>query len=160
MATRTISTKLAIEGEQEYRQKVSMLNSELAVMESELKKVSSAYIGEANTAEALEAKEKALTNAVQAQEKVMAEQNAAYNNAITTHEKYKKELEEIEKKLSESKTKYNSYTESEKQASKEAKELEAEIKKLEAEHERLNGKTMASKKGADSWQQSINKSKK
>ena len=49
MATRTITTKLALEGEAEYRAKIKNINSELAVYKSELEKVEAKYKTSANS---------------------------------------------------------------------------------------------------------------
>ena len=60
MATRTISTRLVLEGEAEYRAQLKNVNSELALQRSELAKVESQYRASANSMEALSAKGTAL----------------------------------------------------------------------------------------------------
>ena len=61
MATRTISTKLAVEGESQYKQAITNINSELKMLDSRLKLVQSEFKGQQNTIEALQAKGKALS---------------------------------------------------------------------------------------------------
>lgn len=56
MATRTITTKLALDGEAEYRAKIKNINAELALHKSELEKVKAKYQDSANSLTALEAK--------------------------------------------------------------------------------------------------------
>ena len=56
MATRTIATKLAIEGESEYKKSLKNINSELGTLKSELKLVESEFAGQANSYEALSKK--------------------------------------------------------------------------------------------------------
>lgn len=56
MATRTISTRLVLEGEAEYRAQLKNVNAELALQKSELEKVESQYRTSANSMEALTAK--------------------------------------------------------------------------------------------------------
>ena len=56
MATRTISTKLAIEGEAQYRQALSSCNAELKTLKSSLALAESEYKNNANSMEALTAK--------------------------------------------------------------------------------------------------------
>lgn len=68
MATRSISTKLAIEGEKEYKSSIKTINSELGTLKSELKLVESQFSGQANTYAALEAKGKTLASMYEAQE--------------------------------------------------------------------------------------------
>lgn len=56
MATRTISTKLVLEGENEYKASIKAVNGELRELESELKLVESNFKGNANSLDALTAK--------------------------------------------------------------------------------------------------------
>ena len=56
MATRTIGTKLVMEGEAEYRASLSRISKELGTLDSALKLVESQYKGNANSMEALKAK--------------------------------------------------------------------------------------------------------
>ena len=56
MATRTISTKLAVEGEAAYKASLKNINSELGTLKSELKLVESEFSGQANSLAALQAK--------------------------------------------------------------------------------------------------------
>ena len=62
MATRTISTRLVIDGEAEFKKAITSINAELRKMGSELKLAESKFAEQANTTEALEAKLKALQN--------------------------------------------------------------------------------------------------
>ncbi len=47
--TRTITTRLAIEGEAEFKKKISGLNQEYKTLTSELKLVESQFAGQANS---------------------------------------------------------------------------------------------------------------
>lgn len=69
MAVRTISTKLAVEGEAEYKQKIASCNSELKTLKSSLALVQSEYKNNANSMEALTAKGEALSAMQTAQAK-------------------------------------------------------------------------------------------
>ena len=53
MAARTITTKLALEGEAEYRAQLQRINAELRLHKSELEKVQAEYAGQLNSLEAL-----------------------------------------------------------------------------------------------------------
>ena len=53
MAVRTISTRLAIDGEAAYKQAVATINGELKNMQSALKLVESEYKNNANSMQAL-----------------------------------------------------------------------------------------------------------
>lgn len=69
MATRTISTKLAVEGESEYKQQIASCNTELRTLKSSLALVESEFKGNANSMEALAAKGSALASMHEAQTK-------------------------------------------------------------------------------------------
>ncbi len=81
MATRTISTKLAVEGESQYKQAIKNINSELSTLDSRLKLVQSEFSGQQNTMEALRAKAKALSEVQAAQIEKVKTLKEAYNNA-------------------------------------------------------------------------------
>ena len=68
MATRTISTRLAVEGEAAYKASLKNINSELGTLKSELKLVESEFSGQANSLAALEAKGATLSKMYEAQE--------------------------------------------------------------------------------------------
>ena len=56
MANREIKTKVAIDGEKEYKESLKNINSALGTLKSELKLVESQYAGQANSYAALSAK--------------------------------------------------------------------------------------------------------
>lgn len=107
MATRTISTKLAVEGESQYKQAITNINSELKMLDSRLKLAQSEFKGQQNTMEALQAKGKALSEVHAKQVEKVRELEDAYANAKTATEGYaarseslKHSLEDNEKTLS------------------------------------------------------------
>ena len=61
MPTRDIKTKLSITGESEYKSALSRINSELKNLQSALKLTASEFQTQANTVDALKAKQEALT---------------------------------------------------------------------------------------------------
>lgn len=60
MAVRTITTRLALDGEAAYKAKIKNINAELSLHKSELAKVQAQYKNQANSTEALGAKYSAL----------------------------------------------------------------------------------------------------
>ena len=56
MATRTVTTRLVIDGEAEFKKAITSINAELRKMSSELKLAEAQFAEQANTTEALEAK--------------------------------------------------------------------------------------------------------
>ena len=66
MATRTITTKLALSGDAEYRASIKAINAELGLHRSALERVTAEYAGQMNSMEALRAKETALSGTQEA----------------------------------------------------------------------------------------------
>lgn len=68
----TIGAKIVLEGEKEYKQAINNCNSAMRVLKSELKAVSAEYANNANSLEALRAKNDVLTKQQEEQEKKLA----------------------------------------------------------------------------------------
>ncbi len=99
MATRTISTKLAVEGESQYKQAIKSISSELTTLDSRLKLVQSEYAGQQNSMEALRAKAKALSEVQAAQSEKVRTLKEAYNNAKSALEEYASKSERLKEAL-------------------------------------------------------------
>ena len=73
MATRTITTRIALDGEKAFKDQMAQVNGELRNLKSEMTLVDATFKGQANTTEALTAKHKVLQGSVdQQREKVRA----------------------------------------------------------------------------------------
>lgn len=73
MATRTITTRIALDGERDFKAQMAQVNGELRNLKSEMTLVDATFKGQANTTEALTAKHKVLQGSVEQQrEKVRA----------------------------------------------------------------------------------------
>lgn len=73
MATRTITTRIALDGEKAFKDQMAQVNGELRNLKSEMTLVDATFKGQANTTEALTAKHKVLQGSVEQQrEKVRA----------------------------------------------------------------------------------------
>lgn len=99
MSTRTITTKLALDGEAEYRAKIKNINAELALHKSELEKVQARYKTSANSLEALSAKQSALKGQIEALNKRHAEQADMLAKAQKAHQQFAAEAEALRTKL-------------------------------------------------------------
>lgn len=99
MATRTISTKLAVEGESQYKQAIRNINTELTTLDSRLKLVQSEYAGQQNSMEALRAKAKALSEVQASQADKVKTLKEAYNNAKSALEEYAAKSERLKEAL-------------------------------------------------------------
>lgn len=77
MATRTITTRIALDGEKAFKDQMAQVNGELRNLKSEMGLVDATFKGQANSAEALTAKHKVLQSTVEQQrEKVRALERA------------------------------------------------------------------------------------
>lgn len=99
MATRTISTKLAIEGESEYRASLTRINGEIKTLQSSLKLTESEFQTNANSMAALTAKGEALNNLYEAQKSKVKELSAALQNAKSAEDQYAKQKAELTAKI-------------------------------------------------------------
>lgn len=82
MAVRKISTSIQLDGEAEFKRQMSSVNSELKTLKTEMQYTEAAFQGQANTVEALTAKDKLLHQEVEQQEeKVKALEQAVRDSA-------------------------------------------------------------------------------
>lgn len=99
MATRVISTSIKLDGESEFKKQLSSVNGELRNLKSEMQLTTAQFKGQANTVEALTAKDELLRREIaQQQEKVKALEQAvqdsadAYGDADSRTDKYRQSL--------------------------------------------------------------------
>ena len=99
MATRVISTSIKLDGEAEFKKQLSGVNGELRNLKSEMQLTTAQFKGQANTVEALTAKDELLRREIaQQQEKVKALEQAvqdsaeAYGDADSRTDKYARAL--------------------------------------------------------------------
>lgn len=91
MAVRTISTRLALNGEAEFKRQMSGVNSELKTLRTEMGYTEAAFRGQANTAEALTEKDRILRKEIEQQEeKVRALEQAVTDSAAAFGENDKR----------------------------------------------------------------------
>lgn len=81
MAVRTITTRLTLDGEKQWKKEMADINSALKTQASELKAVESQYRNNANSMEALTAKNKVLTSQVEQQEEKVRKLEEAVKDA-------------------------------------------------------------------------------
>lgn len=106
MATRTITTRLALDGEREYRQQMALVNSELKTLKSEMQLSEATFKGQANSVEALTEKDRILRSEIEQQrEKIRALAQAvedaaeAYGDADKRTDGYRQSLNRAQKEL-------------------------------------------------------------
>lgn len=156
MATRTISTKLAVEGESEYKKAIASCNTQLGTLKSALARTESEFRGNANSMEALSAKGSALSSMYDKQKEKVASMEAALKNAQRAQEEYsarvataKENIERCERALDELKNSTGD-------TSEEQKALTEELEKWNSELEESQGYEAAAEKGVQGWQRQLN----
>ena len=92
MATRTITTKIALEGEAEYRAKIKNLNADLALHKSELEKIQAEYKDSANSMAALGSKYSVMESQLSTLNEKHMEQADMLKKAEDAYDKYVKEV--------------------------------------------------------------------
>lgn len=156
MAQRTISTKLAISGESEYRAALSRINTELKTLQSALKLTESQYQTNANSMQALQAKGQALNNLYQAQKNKVQELRSALDNAKQAEQKYAQQKADLQKKIEENNKALEKLKTTTGDTTKEEAKLTEENAKLQKELTEVDAKLAAAEKGTNSWQTQLN----
>lgn len=106
MATRTITTRIALDGEKAFKDQMAQVNGELRNLKSEMTLVDATFKGQANTTEALTAKHKVLRGSVEQQrERVRAltqaveDATAAYGDNDKRTDGYRQSLNRAKAEL-------------------------------------------------------------
>lgn len=97
--TRTIATAIKLDGEAEFKKQMSSVNSELKTLSSELKLSESEFKGQANTVEALTAKDKLLKDQIEQQKvkvdalaQAVKDSSEAYGDTDKRTDSYRQQL--------------------------------------------------------------------
>lgn len=159
MATRTISTKLAIEGEAAYRSALSSINSELKSVNSALKLTKSEFASNATSMEAMRAKCEALKNVQEVQTQKIKALQDALNNAQGAASAYRSKCDELTAKIGENNKALEKLRATAGDTAEEEKRLEAENEALNRELAKNESYLQAAEKGVNSWQTQLNNAK-
>ena len=156
MATRTISTKLAIEGENEYRQSVANINNSLKTLKSELALVESEFQGAANSTAALTAKGEVLSKTQLEQKSKIEETRKALENAQKAQEAYAQCAADYGAKIAHAEKRLEGLTGSSKKTKAAQAELNAELEEYRAAQAKAQSGQEAAQKGVEEWQRKLN----
>ena len=106
MPTRTINTSIKLDGEQEFKKQMASVNSSLRTTKSEMQLLESEFKGQANTIEALTAKDKLLrqeqeqqAEKVRALEQAVKDATEAYGEGDTRVDAYQQQLNRAKARL-------------------------------------------------------------
>lgn len=156
MATRTISTKLAVEGESEYKQAIASCNSELSTLKSNLALVESEFSGNANSMEALTARGTALESMYEKQAEKVATLQEALGNCQEAQDQYAQRVTTAEENIIRCEQALEELKNSTEDTSAEQEALTAELDKWNAELEEAQAGQEAAERGVQNWQKQLN----
>lgn len=156
MAVRTISTKLAVEGEAEYKKSIAACNGELSTLKSSLGLVEAAFKGNANSMEALKEKGAALEAIYKKQTEKIATLEDALKNAQNAQAKYSDRVTEAEANVSKYEKALADLKESTGDTSEEQEALTAELEKWKTELSNAQAGQEAAARGVQGWQRQLN----
>lgn len=159
MATRTISTRLAVEGESQYKAAISSVNAELRNMQSALKMTESQYKTNANSIEALTAKDRALNNLLEVQKQKVTEVEAGLKNAQQAEAQYAAKKAELTRKIEENCKALEELKSQTGDTTDEQKKLTEENERLNAELNENEAYLKAAKRAVTNWKTDLNKAK-
>ena len=104
MATRTISTSIKLDGEAEFKKQMSSVNSELKTLRTEMAYSEEQFKGQANTMEALTAKDKLLRKEIEQQEEKVRALEKAVSDASEAYGDNDKRTDNWRQSLNRAKT--------------------------------------------------------
>ena len=104
MATRVISTSIKLDGEAEFKKQMSNVNSELKTLRTEMAYSEEAFKGQANTMEALTAKDKLLRKEIEQQEEKVRALEKAVSDASEAYGDNDKRTDNWRQSLNRAKT--------------------------------------------------------
>lgn len=156
MATRNISTKLAIDGESEYRAAISGINSEIKTLQSSLKLVDSEFQGNANSMTALSARGEALGRLYEAQKSKVDSLREALANARSAQQAYADKCADLRERIQKNNEALEKLKNTEGDTSAEQARLTAENAALSKELATNEQYLAAAEKGVNNWQTQLN----
>lgn len=156
MASRTISTKLAIEGEDSYKRAIADINNSNKTMRSELALLESKYHDSANSMAALQAKGDALGKAQELQAQKVKTMQAALENAKTAQQNYNTQVTAAKEKVTAAEKELERLKNTEGSSRQAQDALTKEIAKYKEELQKSEQYQRAAERGVSDWQRQLN----
>lgn len=155
MATRTISTRLAIEGEAEYKQSVGNINSALGALKSELTRVKAEFSNNANSMDALRAKGEALNRIQETQAEKVKAAAAALENARKAQQEYAAKVEACQARVTAAQAALAKMEGGTATAAQAQKKLTAELEQYQKELAGAERYNEAAQRGVYNWEKQL-----
>ena len=156
MATRVLSTRMAIGGESEYRRALTEINSTLKTLRSELAMVNSQYKNNDKSAEALTARETVLARTLETQRTKLQQVQAGLQNAQKAQTDWAARVREAKESLAAAESELEKYRAGAGAAGKSQEEFTKRVSAYQFELERAQAGQQAAARGVNEWQQRLN----
>lgn len=156
MAGKKIGIVLALDGEREFSQGMANAKKESALLNSELKKLSTEYTGNANSLEFLAKKQENLTKQTQSYQKQADAAKKGLENAQNTSQKAAKRYEELSKALKEAEKAQENMQKSGKEGTKEYQDQSKKIEELQKALEKQGSECQKCEGKISTWTKKVN----
>lgn len=147
---------IRLDGEKEFKDGITGINKELTVTKSELNKVTAEYEGQANTLEALSAKQKVLNKILEEQKNKVTASKAGLDHAKESYENVGKGLDELYISLEKAQDKLKDLTAIYGESSQEAKEQQKVVDGLSAAIVKGGDNYRIAENRCKEWQSKLN----
>lgn len=156
MAGKKIGIVLALDGEREFSQGMANAKKESALLNSELKKLSTEYTGNANSLEFLAKKQENLTKQTQSYQKQADAAKKGLENAQNTSQKAAKRYEELSKALKEAEKAQENMQKSGKEGTKEYQDQSKKVEELKKALEKQGSECQKCEGKISTWAKKVN----
>lgn len=157
MATTTIGVAIALDGEKQFKQAVSSINSDLKVLASEMEKATSQFSKNSSSMEALKSKSEQYTKQIETQKEKIEILRSALENSQNNYTKAGENVEKWKQKLSDAEQELERLKNSENATTEEIQAQEKVVAELSGKLETAEKNYTTAEKRTESWQISLNK---
>ena len=158
MAGKKIGLVLALDGEQQYTQSLQNIKKETNLLKTEMKNLSQEFDGNANSIEALRAKQENLTKQQDAYQRKLAAAKTGLENAKKAYNQQSDALEELKKRLSDAEDAQKKMEDAGDNSSDAYKEQCKQVKELSDAVEKQTTNTLKASGRVTDWNQKVSES--
>lgn len=156
---RRISAVIALDGEQEFKQAVSNVNSELKNLKAQTSYVKEEFKDQANSLEALEKKHELLSATLTAQNKKQKEVENGLKNSKKTYEEFGERIEKLRTQYSSAESKLKKMENSSKTSAKEITAQRKEVERLRDSLAKSEANYQTAANRVQDWSSKLHKAK-
>jgi DNA repair exonuclease SbcCD ATPase subunit len=156
MSERIVSTRVAVQGEAQFKQAFRDCNNEIRTFGSELSLVESQYRNNANSMEALKAKAQTLENVKASLANKQKEMQKAYDGATLAQDIYSQKVAEAKEKIARTESELANLKNTTGDTSEEQKKLTANLEAYKAELANAEANQKAAERAVNDYTQKLN----